>query len=363
MSDARQQAKQALEQIKSTENPEGFPLLLRNLEQALSSVPLSDPSHMDVLLETGEALTDKGQYQDAEKLLQRAFDAAEQSKLKGRQALALGLQADIFRAQGNYRSALSKLTAARAMIGQNPREDKDVSARLYILSGLNNMSIGDYDSARSDFIDAYQTYAQINDLNGKAIAANRIGTIATMTAEYAEAERYLQESLKLAQELGNRRAMAGAFLNLGEVKRLQEKPLEAKPLYYEASAIFAEMGLHRGMCIAENNLGHIAVLLEDFSAAKYHYLRALECAKIAALIPDMLDTLSGLAFIFAARGQNDDAATLVTFVLQHPAHLQETEQFLEAVQKKINQQGQGNLKIPDPSQLGQIIQDTLQKIF
>ncbi|GAB4548570.1 MAG: hypothetical protein Fur002_25480 [Anaerolineales bacterium] len=49
------------------------------------------------------------------------------------------------------------------MIGQNHKEDKGVSARLYILSGLNNMSIGDYDSARNDFIDAYQTYTQIND--------------------------------------------------------------------------------------------------------------------------------------------------------------------------------------------------------
>ncbi|GAB4548575.1 MAG: hypothetical protein Fur002_25490 [Anaerolineales bacterium] len=98
MSDAQQQAKQLIEQIKSTENPEGFPLLLQSLEQALSSIHVSDPSHTDLLLETGEALTDKGQYPDADRLLQRAFDQAEASKLKGRQSLALGLQADIFRA-------------------------------------------------------------------------------------------------------------------------------------------------------------------------------------------------------------------------------------------------------------------------
>lgn len=349
-----------LEKLQQAENPADIQPILLELQQTL---PDDGAARSTAFMRAGEILSAKSQYQAGMNALETAFRQAKQCHCLGVQALALGLMSDIYRAQGDYRSALGKLTEARAILGETPSTDKDVSARLYILSGLNNMSLGDYDASRRDFYEAYQLYNHLGDISGRALAANRLGTIATMKAQYGEAERYLQESLRIAKELGDRHGMAGALLNLGEIQRLQENPQAARPLYYEASALFAALGMHRGMCIAENNLGHIHVQMQDFSTAKYHYTRAVECAKIADLIPDMLDTLAGLVFIFIACREYEQAAFGVAFIFKHPAHLQETEEFLEPAREALGQHPRFERELPPPEQLPQIVEEMLARVF
>lgn len=333
-------------------------------DRVFHATPLDDAAQVDSLLSAGEVLYEKGQYKEAQRLLKMGAEKARKLQMSGKQALALGLLADLERVQGKYRNALSNLTTARQILGEYPDRDKDVSARLHIISGLNNMSLGEYQNSRDAFYDAYQVYSQIGDLKGKALAANRLGTIATMQSDYVEAEKYLQESLKSAKQLDDHHGMAGALLNLGEIQRHLGQFAEARACYVEASALFAELGLHRGMCIAENNLGHIAVQFQDYSAAKRHYQTALECAKTADLTPDKLDTMAGLAFIFIQREQYEDAACLIQFILHHPAHLQETEEFLESARKVLDErQSQVKEAVPPPDQLEQVIAETLAKVF
>lgn len=353
-----------VEEIRHVEDAEKINELISTFDQVLGNIPLDDPARIDSLLTAGELLYEKGQYKNASRLLESGIEQAYKSQMKGKHALALGILADLDRVQGNYRNALAKLVQAREVLGQNPDRDKDISARLHIINGLNYMSLGEYQNSRDAFYEAYQVYNKIGDLKGKALASNRLGTVATMQAQYGEAEKYLQESLKLAKHLDDHHGMAGALLNLGEIQRHLGQFAEARACYLEASALFAELGLHRGMCIAENNLGHIAVQMQDYPASKHHYLTALECAKLANLMPDKLDTLAGLVFIFVERGQYNDAARLLQFILRHPAHLQETEEFLEPAQKIIaDRHMQINEEIPSPNQLDQIIADTLEKVF
>jgi len=357
-------AQRLIEEIKREEDAKKIAGLIATFDQSLGAVPQDDPARIDFLLTAGEVLYEKGKYKDSSHLLESGLEQARKAQMKGKQALALGLLADLERVQGNYRAALAKLAQAREVLGENPEHDKNTSARLHIISGLNNMSLGEYQNSREAFYDAYQVYSQIGDMKGKTLAANRLGTIATMQSEYAEAEKYLQESLSLAKQLNDRHGMAGALLNLGEIQRHLGQFAEARACYMEASALFAELGLHRGMCIAENNLGHIAIQMQDYPASKRHYLTALECAKIANLTPDKLDTLAGLVFIFVERGQYNDAALLIQFILRHPAHLQETEEFLESAQQVIaNKQTQPVTDVPSPDQLEQVIAETLDKVF
>lgn len=333
-------------------------------EKVFHAATLDDSAGVDVLLTAGEVLYEKAQYNDAQRLLEMGAEQARKMQMKGKHALALGLLADLERVQGNYRNALSKLTTARQILGEYPDRDKDVSARLHIISGLNYMSLGEYQNSRDAFYEAYQVYSQIGDLKGRALAANRLGTIATMQVNYVEAEKYLQESLKIAKQLDDHHGMAGALLNLGEIQRHLGQFAEARACYVEASALFAELGLHRGMCIAENNLGHIAVQLRDYPTSKRHYLTALECARIADLTPDKLDTLAGLALACVQRDLCHDAARLIQFILRHPARLQETEEFLEPAQKIVTERGTlFSGELPPPDQIDQVVAETLEKVF
>lgn len=355
---------QWIEHIRRANDNGEIAALAADFDQVFEAATLDDVARVDVLLTAGEVLYEKARYKDAQRLLERGAEQAQKIHSKGKHALALGLLADLERVQGNYRNALSRLLQARGVLGEFPEQDKDISARLHIISGLNNMSLGEYENARHAYYEAYQTYSQIGDMKGKALAANRLGTIATMKADYAEAEKYLQESLNLARQLDDRHGMAGALLNLGEIQRHLGQFAEARACYVEASALFEELGLHRGMCIAENNLGHIAVHLRDYPTAKRHYLTALECARIADLTPDKLDTLAGLALICVQRDLCHDAARLIQFILRHPAHLQETEEFLEPAQKIVAERGaQFSEEIPPPEQLDQVVAATLEKVF
>jgi tetratricopeptide (TPR) repeat protein len=355
---------QWIETIRHAKDHEEIAMLAAVFDRVFHAAPLDDSARVDALLAAGEILSEKGQCKEAQRLLEMGTELAHRLQMDGKQALALGLLAYLERVQGNYRNALSKLTAARRILGEYPDHNKDISARLHIISGLNNMSLGEYQNSRDAFYEAYQVYSQMGDLKGRALAANRLGTIATMQSDYAEAEKYLQESLKLAKQLDDYHGMAGALLNLGEIHRHLGQFAQARACYVEAGSLFLELGLHRGMCIAENNLGHIAVKLQDYSASKHHYLTALECAKIASLTPDKLDTLAGIVFILVQREQYSDAARLIQFILHHPAHLQETEEFLEPAQKIVaEKQKQLISEIPPPDQLDQIIAEALKKVF
>lgn len=355
---------QLIESMRHASDEKDVMAFAATLEQASQVSSLEQAERLNALMEAGEVLYEKGQYKEARRWLEMGAEEARNVSQKGKHALALGLLADLERVQGNYRNALSKLTQARLILGEYPDHDKDVSARLHVISGLNYMSLGEYQNSRDAFYEAYQTYNQIGDLKGRALAANRLGTAATMQANYVEAEKYLQESLKIAKQLDDHHGMAGAFLNLGEIQRHLGQFAEARACYVEASALFAELGLHRGMCIAENNLGHIAVQLRDYPISKRHYLIALECARIADLTPDKLDTLAGLALACVQRDLCHDAARLIQFILRHPAHLQETEEFLEPAQKIVTERGaQFNGEIPPPDQLDQVIAETLEKVF
>ena len=361
---SQENIKQVVDALLKVGDVEKITELAFAFEQLLNDLPANDPNRIDWLLQVGEILYQKGQYKDSSRYLQSGLELARTSQLKGKHALALGLLADLQRAQGNYRLSLENLVHARQVLGQNPATDRDVSARLHIIDGLNNMSLGEYESSRTAFYEAYQLYTQLRDQKGSILASNRLGTIHTMLSEYEQAEKYLQESLSLGKQTGDRHAMAGALLNLGEIRRLQQKPAEAKPFYYEAGALFSALGMTRGIAIAENNLGHIAVLLRDYDVAKYHYSHAIDHARSADLVPDMLDTLSGMVFILVHRGQFEEAETLIRFVLGHPAHLQETEEFLQAARREIaSQGGQAAMNIPAPEQLNEVISRTLEMVF
>lgn len=359
-----QNVQQLIESMRHASDEKDVAAFAAAFEQAFETSTLDDAARVDALLTTGEVLYEKAQYNDAQRLLEMGAERARKMQTKGKHALTLGLLADLERVQGNYRNALSRLIKAREVLGEYPDDDKDISARLHIISGLNYMSLGEYQNSRDAFYEAYQVYSQIGDLKGRALAANRLGTVATMQANYAEAEKYLQESLKIAKQLDDHHAMAGALLNLGEIQRHLGQFAEARACYMEASALFAELGLHRGMCIAENNLGHIAVESRDYLTAKRHYETALECARIADLTPDKLDTLAGLALACIQRDLCHDAARLIQFILRHPAHLQETEEFLEPARKILADRGtQFSGELPPPDQLDQVVAETLEKVF
>lgn len=298
-------------------------------DQAMLGVARTSAFRVTAWLQAGEILIAKGQYGEAEEYLKLALQLGRELGLNVQQARALGGIAEIFRARGDYRTSLNHLIEAETLA--NESGDFQIRARIYIAGGLNHVSLGLYDQARDNFYDAYMLYAQSQDLKGKAIAANRLGMAEMMLNNFREAESHLEESLQMSRKFDDRHAMAGALVNLGEVQRKLGRLNRAREYFYEAGALFSALGVVRGTAIVEINLGHLAVLANDFNLAKYHYIHALGNAQNASLIPEILDTLSGLALILMEQGLADDALKLASLILSHPACLEETEEFLAPI--------------------------------
>lgn len=97
-------------------------------------------------------------------------------------------------------------------------------------------------------------------------------------SDYAESERYQNESLALAREAGDRYGIAAAFIELGMISRMRrDAPLSMTRLM-EALAIFRELNDEEGIAWALTNLGTTARLTGD-----YAYSRALLTESLALL--------------------------------------------------------------------------------
>jgi tetratricopeptide (TPR) repeat protein len=130
-------------------------------------------------------------------------------------------------------------------------------------------------------------------VTGAGLALDNLGFVAQLQGNYEGATRYLEESLALAQAIGNRQGEANTLLNLGHVATAQERREEA--------AVF--------------------------------YQQALKLARELEVVPVMLEILAGLAWI-----QPEPQTTLAWFglVLNHPATTEETRNMVKPLLEKLN---------------------------
>lgn len=327
-------------------------------EGALREPALSDSDKLRYYQQAGEVLFSRSCYDKAAQYLEQSLGLARRHEALSDQAVALGLLAEIDRLHGQYRDAFSKTDRALTILDKV--HDQPLRARILIVAGLNDISLGLYDSAQERFLEAYQLYRQLGDNHGTALALVRLGTAAMMMEEYPAAEKWLQEALVLCRTVNDQHGLAGALINLGEVCRQQGDVATAYQNYQEARQAFAQLGLTRGVSIAENNMGHLMVMANDWRQAKRHYERAFEIASRDSLIPEMLDTLAGLALMLVQQGQARLAYQLTSVISRHPARLDETEKLLAPVAPRLSEWG-ASLSVAERDSLVQPV--PLQHLF
>jgi tetratricopeptide (TPR) repeat protein len=125
-----------------------------------------------------------------------------------------------------------------------------------------------------------------------------------------DAELFLSTAIRLAVELGDRRAEADARRALGgRVFRMFDRYAEADRELAKAMELYAELGDPEGEANTRCGLGHVARLREDWEVAADHLERAREGYAELGLDRGVADCLLGLAEITVLRPSADlDAA-------------------------------------------------------
>lgn len=113
---------------------------------------------------------------------------------------------------------------------------------------LIHRAIGAYFLHADDLVQARQAFEESMRLDplpepaGAAAIRLNLGIVACREQEFEEGTRYLEESLELFREIGDRRGIATALLNIGVSQRHLGAQERAVTLLREAKAVFEELG-------------------------------------------------------------------------------------------------------------------------
>jgi tetratricopeptide (TPR) repeat protein len=138
-------------------------------------------------------------------------------------------------------------------------------------------------------------FNEVSDRKGVAAVHLRLGNVGFATGDYSMARLRYQTSNQLYRELGDQRGMAMCLNNLGSIADTLGEYREARRLFRESLAIKRDLGDRRGVAYTMNNLGFVSYLLGDYDQAE---AQLSECLAIFREIGDR----RGIAFALVNLG-------------------------------------------------------------
>ena len=194
----------------------------------------------------GWYLKERGQYTEAEPLLQQALSLFEETQGKEHvdTAAALGTVAWLYEAQGKYAEAEPLLKRALAIFEQSLGPTHSVTA-----TSLNNLALLYHDQGK--FAETEPLYKRALDIREQQLGPNHPDTAQSLNnlaglyydqGKFAEAEPLLQRALEICeQQLGQHHPDTAQSLNsLAYLYSEQGKYAEAESLYQRALAIYEQ---------------------------------------------------------------------------------------------------------------------------
>ena len=141
------------------------------------------------------------------------------------------------------------------------------------------------------------------------------GQIGTLMARYAEAQGYLEQSLEIARELGDKRRIAAALQPLGMACLGQGNMAAARAYLQEALAQARELGNDREIAAALSVLAQFLRVAGELDAAEPLYEQGLKLARELQDRQSIAIGLLNLAMVSIGRGIRDRAKPMLQEVL------------------------------------------------
>ena len=292
------------------------------LKHALDLLAEDDPHRALLLCRIGtESAIPYGGDQEMD-FLQQGLDLAQRtgdSKTIARASLCMS-RALTMRGKNPEATRLAKASLAHAeAVG-----DRETKASALIALGSLAYYRREYTSA-IQFLEGSLTIFQ--NLQGTseqdhshdmARALNYMGLTFMFHMDFEKASCQWHRALSLAEKKGDRPVQAMVTNNLGCLAFFQKDYNQAEHRQIEAIQLYQELGDHGGLAVAYNALGHIALQKGQLEAALKDYRIGLREATYFYTTPVALETLAGLAGVWARTGKAVRAAELLGLAMSHP---------------------------------------------
>ena len=273
-----------------------------------------------ILNQTGRYLTERGRYNEAEPLHQRALAIAENARGPDHPDVAMSLNnlAVVHWQQGRYAEAQPLYQRAltireRAFAPDHP----DVATSLNNLAGLY-LYLGRYADAQPLFERALAIRERAFGPDHPDVAStlNNLAVLFMKQRRYVEAQPLYERALMIRERVleHDHPNVAVSLNNLADLYEKRRLYDEAEKLY-ERALMMWERALgpdHPDVAHSLNNLGDVCVKQRRYAEAQQLYERALTIWEraLGPDHPDVASSLNGLASVRAKEGQRAEAEVL-----------------------------------------------------
>jgi predicted ATPase len=165
--------------------------------------------------------------------------------------------------------------------------DKQGLARTFMNLGVMVSELGDSLNAKDHFMKAYEMFTAMNDKQGTGIVVYFIGGVLWELGDIDEAEKWLERSLVLNEEIGEMQRILGSKLTLSELRASRGQRVEAEAIQRECLGKAREMNdieatVSAIVALASNLLEQgkfsdaRAAITEAFEKSKEHTMQLYE---------------------------------------------------------------------------------------
>jgi tetratricopeptide (TPR) repeat protein len=271
-------------------------------------VSTEERTKVETLLARAEALSEAHQDVEAVEAFREARQAVVGTWAPALEVRALSGEAWALMAHGEMRDAVALLQEARELVEGPDFSDVDRADILFRL-GVCRYKLSSAGTALALLSEALGL-AERSGLPCDLLRADILGWRSRchrLQRDYVAAREDVERALELAQDLGDRRAIANTYFQASLIAQRQGHWLLSRNYAQRAKDLYQELNDERNVGRLLLNLGGLTLLLGDEDQAVEHlkasFSRALETDSPA----DAAQALGGLATVHLRRGEYDQA--------------------------------------------------------
>ena len=169
-------------------------------------------------------------------------------------------------------------TAIERALQETPDAPKEIRSESLRWQGKFVARQGDYSRAKELLEESLKLARELGDKRGIAKSLHNSGMVFSLQGDYSAAKISYEGCLALSKDIGDKREMAAATTSLGNVANYMGDYETARRYQEESVTLFRELGDKFGFFIALNNLGFVLERQGDNSTAKRYYEESIATA-------------------------------------------------------------------------------------
>jgi tetratricopeptide (TPR) repeat protein len=282
-----------------------------------SGVSTEERAKLEAQLERAEALAEAHSYDEAVEAYREARPSVEETAAPALEARLLVGEAWALQEQGSVREAVVLLQKARGLVEQPAFSDVDRADVLFRL-GVCRYKLSSISTAVALFDEAFEL-AERSGLPCGVLRSDILqwrSRCRRRLRDYVAAHDDVERALELAQDMGDRAAIARAYFQASLIAQRQGHYVLSRGYAQRAKELYQQVNDERNIGRLHLMLGGLTLLLGDEDNAVEHlkasYSRALDADSPA----DAAQALEGLARVHLNRGDYDQAEDLARNALE-----------------------------------------------